>query len=387
MNYRLLLLLPIAIVGALSFVIPAAGDYELRDILADVRIAPLSGGSPALAATAAETSGGTGGVQIQAVFYGVVVVCALLVALQALVSLLHARREEHALAVREGSSPEVRPQMEFSAPVAAPRHLARVSAAVHTAPVSVASAASGPRLNFHYQIGVSAKMVLALCGTVLGFGLIVVALVYFTLGAPLRRHVMHRLEVIAMNASDAVAPYLSKKDSRGLQARLQKQADRPELAYVIVENQGKQIVAHSLAALPDELRRSPTGPTAGQAQRTLTFNNALVDELIVPVLDGRRGRVRVGVWRSGIDAEVRQTLLQMVQVIGVVVITAIAAAIFLVRRITRPITKLVAAAKAISSGELAPPAPHITDSMEVGALSRAFERMRASVKAALSRLG
>jgi HAMP domain-containing protein len=178
-----------------------------------------------------------------------------------------------------------------------------------------------------------------------------------------------------------------KKDLRGLQARLQKQADRPELAYVIVENQGKQIVAHSLAALPDELRGSPSGPTAGQPQRTLTFNSALVDELTVPVLEGRRGRVRVGVWRAGIDAEVRQTLLQMVQVIGVAVITAIAAAIFLVQRITRPIAKLVAAAKAISSGELETPAPHITDATEVGDLSRAFERMRASVKAALSRLG
>lgn len=386
MNYRLLLLLPIAIVVALSFVILAAGDYELGDMLADLGIAPLSGGSAALAATAAETSGGTGGVQIQAVFYGVVVVCALLVALQALVSLLHARREERALALREGSSSEVPRPMEFSAPAATPRRLAPVSGPVHTAPVSVASAASGPRLNFHYQIGVGAKMVVALSGTVLGFGLIVVALVYFTLDAPLRRHVMQRLEVIAMNASDAAAPYLSKKDSRALQAHVQKQADRPELAYVIVENQGKQIVAHSLAALPDELRGSPKGPV-GQAQRTLTFNNALVDELIVPVLDGRRGRVRVGVWRAGIDAEVRQTLLQMVQVIGVVVIAAIAAAIFFVRRITRPITKLVAAAKAISSGELETPAPHITDTTEVGDLSRAFERMRASVKAALSRLG
>jgi HAMP domain-containing protein len=242
-------------------------------------------------------------------------------------------------------------------------------------------------LNFHHQIGVSAKMVLALSGTFLGFGLTVVALIYVTLGAPLRRHVMRRFEVIAMNASDAASPYLTKKDLRGLQARLQKESDRPELAYVIVENQGKQIVAHSLAALPDELRGSPSGPTAGQAQRTLTFNNALVDELTVPVLDGRRGHVRVGVWRAVIDAEVRQTLLQMVQVIGVAVITAIAAAIFLVRRITRPITKLVAAAKAISSGELETPAPHITDTTEVGDLSRAFERMRASVKAALSRLG
>ena len=77
----------------------------------------------------------------------------------------------------------------------------------------------------------------------------------------------------------------------------------------------------------------------------------------------------------------------MVQVMGVVVIAGIAAAIFVVHRITRPIMKLVAAAKAISSGELETPAPHIADTTEVGDLSRAFERMRASVKAALSRLG
>ena len=387
MNYRLVLLLPVAIVGALWFLMLGAGADAQGNPRADLRLPQQIVGSAALSAAAAETSGGTGGVQIQAVFYGVIGVCALLVALQALVALLHARREERGPSVGEGSSPAVFRPTELHAPAPAPRNLAPVAAATRTAPVSVLSAAGRPRFNFRYQPGLNGRMVLALSGTVLGFGVIAVAIVYFALGAPLRRHAVERLKVIAINTSDAAAPYLLKKDLRGLQARVQKQADRPELAYVIVENHAKQIVAHSLAALPDELRKIPIAPAAGQAQRTLTVNNALVDEFTAPVLDGRRGRVRVGVWRAAVDAEVSRTLLRLIQVIGLVVIAASAVAIFLVRRITRPIAKLVAAAKAISSGALETPTPHINDATEFGELSRAFERMRASVKAALIRLG
>jgi HAMP domain-containing protein len=61
-------------------------------------------------------------------------------------------------------------------------------------------------------------------------------------------------------------------------------------------------------------------------------------------------------------------------------------AIFLTWRITRPIVRLVRTARRVSEGELDVPSPGVDDTDEFGELSRSFERMRSSVKAALTRL-
>jgi nitrogen fixation/metabolism regulation signal transduction histidine kinase len=61
-------------------------------------------------------------------------------------------------------------------------------------------------------------------------------------------------------------------------------------------------------------------------------------------------------------------------------------AILLVWRITRPILRLVNSARRISEGELDTLSLTVDDSSEFGELSRSFERMRSSVKAAMSRL-
>ena len=103
-------------------------------------------------------------------------------------------------------------------------------------------------------------------------------------------------------------------------------------------------------------------------------------------MEGRGGAVRVGVWRAHVDAEINETVIPLIKLLGFVVGGGILVAVFLAWRINRPIFRLVAAAKAISSGDLDVPAPRVEDASEFGELSRAIERMRSSVKAAMIRL-
>ena len=98
------------------------------------------------------------------------------------------------------------------------------------------------------------------------------------------------------------------------------------------------------------------------------------------------GAVRVGIWKDDVDTEIGKTVVPIVKLIVLVVCGGVLMAIFLVRRITRPIVRLVRTARRISEGELDIPSLGVNEAGEFGELSRSFERMRSSVKAAIVRL-
>jgi protein-histidine pros-kinase len=79
--------------------------------------------------------------------------------------------------------------------------------------------------------------------------------------------------------------------------------------------------------------------------------------------------------------------MPLVKVLLLVVGGGVLMAVYLAWRINRPILRLVRAAHRISSGDLDAPALGTDDKSEFGELSRALERMRSSIKAALVRLG
>ena len=60
--------------------------------------------------------------------------------------------------------------------------------------------------------------------------------------------------------------------------------------------------------------------------------------------------------------------------------------VYLAWRINRPIIRLVTAAQRISTGDLEAPSLGVEDNSEFGELSRALERMRSSIKAAMVRM-
>ena len=236
--------------------------------------------------------------------------------------------------------------------------------------------------------GLSGRLILTFTGVVTLFGIITAALVYHTLTQSLTGHAIQRARIIALNVSDSAPAYLMKQDADTLRELLRKQVSNPPMAYVLVERRSGEIFAHSFAALPDEVQnQSAASGAAIAAQRTLRVGQGMVYEVSVPILDGQRGAVRVGIWQDDVDTAISETIAPLIKWLVLIVIGGALTALFLAWNISRPIVRLVQLARRISRGELDAPSLGMEDKTEFGELSRALERMRSSVKAAVIRLG
>jgi len=334
---------------------------------------------------------------MESFFYGVLGICGLLLALRAIISALTILKEERPKKMAS------RPSVESPQTIATrlPRALEgedekmradpRLSQKILDGAAETVNSRSPienlPARWRPYRYGLTRRLALSFVGVVAAFGLFTIFLVHFTLSASLRRHAIERARVTAVNISDNAAGYLSKKNSSALRELLRKHANRPEVAYVAVQNRAGQIFAHSLAVLPEEIHGEPalsSSPTEGL--RNFRLGDGLVDELTVPVMDGQAGVVRLGLWRDEIAAEIERSVQPLVKFLLIAVGAGVLAAIYLAWRINRPILRLVRTAQRISSGDLDAPSLGTEDRSEFGELSRALERMRSSIKAALLRL-
>jgi HAMP domain-containing protein len=99
------------------------------------------------------------------------------------------------------------------------------------------------------------------------------------------------------------------------------------------------------------------------------------------------GGFRIGVSMERIGAKQRTLILTLAGIFGAFALITIATMYLVVERAMRPVTDLTAAADAISMGDGldVPIKSQSTD--EIGQLTRTVERLRVSMKAAMSRLG
>jgi HAMP domain-containing protein len=238
-----------------------------------------------------------------------------------------------------------------------------------------------------YGLGLTGKMIFTFTAIIAAFGSLVLVMVYFTLASSLTKQSIQRARLVAANVSDSIPAYLFKKDAARLREFLRKHASRPGMAYVVVEDRKGEVVSHSFAVLPPQMQNIVASDHPQNAgQRLFRLGDGMVHEVSVPVLEGQTGAVRVGLWKNQIDDEISKALIPIVKLIVLVFCGGILMAIFLTWRITRPIARLVRTARRVSEGELDVPSLGVDDTDEFGELSRSFERMRSSVKAALTRL-
>jgi len=238
-----------------------------------------------------------------------------------------------------------------------------------------------------YGHGLTGRMIIAFSAIIASFGLLTIATVYFTLTSSLERHVLDRARVTAVNIRDTVPAFLFKKDISGLRVFLGNYAGQGGVAYVLVENSGGKVLAHSFAVLPEEVRReSLQERLTADKPRELQLGERAVHEVAVAASDGKVGAVRLGIWRDEVNEEISRAVTPLVQLILSVVGVGVLLAIFLAWKINRPILKLVKTARSISTGDLNAPSLDVEDPTEFGELSRALERLRSSVNAAMNRL-
>jgi len=99
------------------------------------------------------------------------------------------------------------------------------------------------------------------------------------------------------------------------------------------------------------------------------------------------GAFRVGVSKRRAVAEVRSLALLLAGLFAVLVLATAGVIFLVVRRSMRPVVALTHAAEEISLGENMDVPFKATSTDEIGLLTKAVERLRVSMKAAMSRLG
>jgi HAMP domain-containing protein len=114
-----------------------------------------------------------------------------------------------------------------------------------------------------------------------------------------------------------------------------------------------------------------------------------VYETALPVLEGQMGRVHVGFWADTVQTEIQRALIPIVGIIAVVPFVGALVSFLLAHWIVRPLVGLREIADKVTMGDLETciGGKCISSSDEVGDLARSLERMRSSLRAAMSRLG
>jgi HAMP domain-containing protein len=191
---------------------------------------------------------------------------------------------------------------------------------------------------------------------------------------------------LATSLSDAAAGHILSKNVLQLDTILAKYGRLEGVAYALVQDRDGKVVANSLRTASEwqgsieleEERSDGLGSTKFRGKRT--------QESRAPILDGRLGTVRVGIWADDIDREIRQEVVTFIVPVAVLCLASAMLAVFVTGRRLRPLDRLTELAAKISMGELDIPVRG-QSRHEFGELTNSLERMRASLKAAMMRLG
>jgi HAMP domain-containing protein len=223
----------------------------------------------------------------------------------------------------------------------------------------------------------------------LALSVIVIAAMYQLTNHMLRDQLDKRALAVATNLSDATAGHLVGKNLLALHALLRKYSLLDGVAYAFIEDNKGEIVAHTLEALPPELRNGlPAGGQRETRRRELSLREKTVYETSVPVLEGQVGSVHVGFWADAVEKEIQSALFRFIGIVAIVPFVGTLLSFILAHWIVRPIVDLTEVADKVTKGDLETSVSGkcVESRDEIGDLARSLERMRSSLKAAMLRL-
>jgi HAMP domain-containing protein len=190
--------------------------------------------------------------------------------------------------------------------------------------------------------------------------------------------------LLAINLSDAAAGYILRKEVLQLDTLSAKYGRLDGVAYALIQDQAGNIVANSQRMAPPN-PISEADNDRWPSQRSLMLQGRRIEESAAPILDGRLGTARVGIWTEGVDREIRRGLLVFVLPVGVLFVTAAIVALWLSVRWLFPLRRITEIAERVSTGEL-DMSVRLQSPDEFADLTNSLERLRASMKAAMTRL-
>ncbi|MAS34501.1 MAG: ATPase [Anaerolineaceae bacterium] len=167
-----------------------------------------------------------------------------------------------------------------------------------------------------------------------------------------------------------------------LQTHYSNDSHNTKVAYIVVFDLNGAVVASTLPAdnMPDALLpRNLDVPAANlhhRVTRLTVDQHAILD--VATTLPSNRGIVRLGLSEDRINQAVTDITLQFVSITLLMIAVGFAAAFFLTWILTRPITSLVAATRAVSQGDFSRRVPRWAND-EIGELASAFNEMTESL--------
>jgi sensor histidine kinase regulating citrate/malate metabolism len=218
--------------------------------------------------------------------------------------------------------------------------------------------------------------------------ILVIAAMYQLTKNMLRDQLDKSALAIATNLSDAAAGHLVGRNLLALHALARKYSLLDGVAYVFVEDNKGQILAHTLVTFPPELGEKLPAGQRETMRRELSLGGRPIYETSAPVLEGQMGSVHVGFWADTMEAEIQNALLSMVGIISIVPLVAALLSFLLAHWIVKPIKGLTEVADKVTRGDLETSVSEkfVAARDEIGDLARSLERMRSSLKAAMLRL-
>jgi methyl-accepting chemotaxis protein len=228
-------------------------------------------------------------------------------------------------------------------------------------------------------LGLNAKILLFVGVLLLVFTMVAALAMTRTLRRQSRGELQSKGEAIARSLANSGVDLILNRDASTIQSLIDQFGDIEGVAYVLVYNPQKEVIAHTFAPfIPAGLIESNevAGDRASQAKAIAfadpaTGRTRAILDVGVPVLAGQLGTVRVGMDLDLINAAALRSAGWFVVLLVVLAIAAFAVSWLLAGQLVRPIQGLVGIARRVGEGDFTRLAP-VTSSDEIGVLAGTF---------------
>ncbi|MEX0802816.1 MAG: HAMP domain-containing protein [Candidatus Binatia bacterium] len=230
------------------------------------------------------------------------------------------------------------------------------------------------------------KIVLLFAAIVAGFGIAAMSIVYNLMLGGFEMQFVERSRAEALKIAVNLSEAMLQKNMNRLQDEVLTYALQPTMAYVVVEDEQGRVLASGMKESPGPLQEgeelnSRRNPLAGSAP----YRQGEVSQARVAIGGGKLGTLSIGIWRNDMEDEAQRVFWKIALCSLLLLAAGIILFFLAARRLICPFFQLVVSAEQISRGVFDTPIG-IRRNDEIGELARSLDRMRSSLKAAMTRL-
>ncbi len=221
----------------------------------------------------------------------------------------------------------------------------------------------------------------AFVGLVLLLGLAGSAHARFTLSGVSQSELDRRALAVARDLESRSGELLLTNDIFGLHRTVNEVAAAdPDLRYIVVFDRHGVVRADTFSdGLPEGLRSSNSITPGGYSFATLQTSEGKVRDLAFGIDQGRSGSVRIGFTMAPGQGRVNQMTANLLGLTAAVLVAGLLIAYWLATILTRPLSRLAEAARAVGRGEI-PELSELYRHPEVGQVAVAFDAMTTQLR-------